>query len=98
MITPFYLSASLIVRQRAEVHDEVACLLRKLRRLLDSREHPGGVEAYDREWEALGLPAPSTDSKSAPAAHNPPPDRNTRIRHLLDELRLEIEKLPKGKD
>src|SRR5262249_48343677 len=34
-ITPFFLSISLIVRHTAEVHDQVADLLRQLRRLTD---------------------------------------------------------------
>ncbi len=39
-ITPFFLSISLIVRHTAEVHDEVADLLRKLRRLQESWQPP----------------------------------------------------------
>lgn len=34
-ITPFYLNISLIIRQAAEVHDEIVDLLRQLRRLQD---------------------------------------------------------------
>ena len=34
-ITPFFLSISLIIRHTAEVHDQVADLLRQLRRLQD---------------------------------------------------------------
>jgi type II secretory pathway component GspD/PulD (secretin) len=34
-ITPFYLNISLIIRQTAEVHDEIVDLLRQLRRLQD---------------------------------------------------------------
>jgi hypothetical protein len=41
-IKPFFLSISLIVRHTAEVHDEVANLLRHLRRLLDSLTPPAG--------------------------------------------------------
>ena len=81
-ITPFFLSISLIVRHTPEVHDEVANLLRKLRRLQES-------------WQP---PEQTHDPKPAPPAHNSPPDRNARIRQLLDELRQEIEKLPKDKD
>ena len=40
VITPFFLSVSLIVRHTAEVHDEVANLLRKLRRLQESWQPP----------------------------------------------------------
>ena len=72
-ITPFFLSISLIVRHTAEVHDEVAHLLRKLRRL-------------QKSWQT---PEQTHDPKPAP------PDRNARIRQLLDELRQEVEKLPK---
>ncbi len=42
-ITPFYLSISLIVRCTPEVHDDVANLLRGLRRLQDARENPNVV-------------------------------------------------------
>src|SRR5207253_7444705 len=34
-ITPFFLSISLIIRHTAEVHDQIADLLRQLRRLQD---------------------------------------------------------------
>jgi RNA polymerase sigma factor (sigma-70 family) len=62
-ITPFFLSISLIVRQTPEVHEEVAELLRGLRRLLDSTENPGVV--LEEEEERLGLPhqAHPTDPK-----------------------------------
>jgi RNA polymerase sigma factor (sigma-70 family) len=67
-ITPFYLSVSLIVRHTKEGHDEVADLLRKLRRLLDARNHPEGVQGYDREVAKVGfLPGPHDPSKPAPA-------------------------------
>jgi RNA polymerase sigma factor (sigma-70 family) len=97
-ITPFYLSISLIISHTPEVHEEVAELLRKLRRLLDSRQHPGGVRGYDRDQEAPGLATPSGKSELTPPASPATPDRNARIRQLLDELRQEVEKLPKGND
>ena len=34
-ITPFFLSISLIIRHTAEIHDQIADLLRQLRRLQD---------------------------------------------------------------
>ena len=40
-ITPFYLSISLIIRRTPEVHEEVANLLRGLRRLAEARGNPG---------------------------------------------------------
>ena len=53
-VTPFYLSLSLIVRCTPEVHEEVADLLRGLRRLQDARENPGvDLEGEERK---LGLP------------------------------------------
>jgi RNA polymerase sigma factor (sigma-70 family) len=97
-ITPFFLSYSLIIRHTADVHDEVANLLRKLRRLLDSPKHPGGVQGYDRDQEALGPTTPSSQPKLPPPTPASHPDRNARIRRLLDELRQEVEKLPKGHD
>ncbi len=50
-VTPFFLSYSLIIRHTADVHDEVANLLRKLRLLVHAREHPGGAGRYDGEIE-----------------------------------------------
>src|SRR5262249_40367145 len=94
-ITPFSLSISLIIRHTMEGHDEVANLLRNLRRLLDSREHPGGVEGYDRDQEALGITTQPNNQKRALPAPTAAPDRKTRIRRLLDELRQEVERLPK---
>jgi RNA polymerase sigma factor (sigma-70 family) len=94
-VTPFFLSISVIVRHTPEVHDQVANLLRHLRRLLDAPNHPGGVEGYDREFERLGITTPADDPKPAAPSR---PDRNARIRQLLDELRQEVEKLPKGQD
>ncbi len=114
-ITPFFLSYSLIVRHTKEGHDEVADVLRKMRRVVYAREHPAGAGRYDGEIEEerritgndpdpappagpanrpqVSLPTP--DNKAAASAH---PDRNARIRQLLEELRKEVEKLPRGKD
>ncbi len=50
-ITPFYLSISLIIRHTPEVHDEVADLLRKLRRLVEAVGNPG--VNLDREEQKL---------------------------------------------
>ncbi len=97
-ITPFFLSISLIVSHTPEVHDEVADLLRKLRRLCDSRDHPGGVRGYDRDQEAFGHTSPSGQPKLSPPTPASTPDRNARIRHLLDELRREIEDVPSTLD
>jgi hypothetical protein len=95
VITPFYLSVSLIIRHTKEGHDEVANLLRRLRRLLDSRVHPEGVAGYDRDQKTAGLQVPPDAQNSNPPAPTPPPDRNARIRRLLDELRKEVEGLTK---
>ncbi len=92
-ITPFYLSLSLIVRHTKEGHEEVADVLRKLRRLLDARDNPPGAGANDREEADRRLTELNAANKPAPPASS---DRNARIRRLLDELRQEVEKLPKG--
>ena len=67
-ITPFYLSVSLIIRHTPEVHDEVADLLRKLRRLVEAREKPSANLDPEAEKPVLGeirvTPQPqSTDPK-----------------------------------
>jgi RNA polymerase sigma factor (sigma-70 family) len=93
-ITPFYLSCSLIIRHTDVAHGEVADLLRKLRRLVHSRDNPEGTQGYDREVARVGLPAPSAPEKAAKDKTPSPPDRRARMRRLLDELRQEVEKLP----
>jgi RNA polymerase sigma factor (sigma-70 family) len=93
-ITPFRLSISLIVRQIAEVHAEVARLLRNLRRWLYLREHPGGPDPDFGDQKAPGKAAPIVEQKPRSPGSGPTPDRNARIRHLLDELRKEVEALP----
>jgi RNA polymerase sigma factor (sigma-70 family) len=94
-ITPFYLSISLIIRQTKEGHEEVADLLRKLRRLVYSMNNPDGAQGFDREMAKLGVPAPDNAAKSAPAKPVASSDRKARISRLLDELRQEVENLPK---
>ena len=109
-ITPFFLSISLIIRQTAEGHDEVADLLRKLRRIV---EPPGMIEEEERLTSSGGTkPSPlagyvtrphfvsrpaATPRKGKPAG-SASPDRNARIRRLLDDLRQEVEKLPGSGD
>jgi RNA polymerase sigma factor (sigma-70 family) len=104
-ITPFFLSISLIIRQTPEGHEEVADLLRKLRRLVYP---PGEMEEERLSVAGVAKPAlagqimrPQGAPVSAPkpdhreAAVSSHPDRNARIRRLLDELRQEVEKLPR---
>jgi RNA polymerase sigma factor (sigma-70 family) len=97
-ITPFLLSYSLIIRHTDVARGEVADLLRKLRRLVHSRDNPEGVQGYDREVARVGLPAPSAPEKAAKAKTPSPTDRRARMRRLLDELRQEVEKLPQDHD
>jgi hypothetical protein len=104
LITPFFLSISLIIRQTPEGHAEVDDLLRKLRRLV---EPPGEMEEERLTIPGVAKPAlagqitrPQGAPVSAPkpddrrAAVSSHPARNARIRRLLDELRQEVEKLP----
>ncbi len=92
-ITPFFLSVSLIIRCTPEVHEEVANLLRGLRRLQEARDNPG--VAYEEEEEKLGIPPHQIDPK--PIAP-PVAGKKTRIERLLDQLRQEVEKLPNDHD
>ena len=62
-ITPFFLSISLIIRCTPDVHEEVADLLRGLRRLQNAWENPGVV--LEEEERKLGLTPQSTDPKPA---------------------------------
>ncbi len=78
-ITPFYLSISLIVRCTPEVHEEVANLLRGLRRLQDARENPG-VDLEEEERK-LGLP-PQPHPIEGKAVVPPSPDQRPRIQGL----------------
>jgi hypothetical protein len=95
-ITPFRLSISLIVRQTAEGHDEVARLLRNLRRWLYFREHPGGPDPDFFDQKAPAKAAPTVEQKPRSPGPGTTPDRNARIRRLLDELRKEVDALPEG--
>lgn len=90
-ITPFYLSISLIVRHTGEVHDEVAQLLRGLRDVLAARDRAAGL---DGGREAPGITS-AGDPKAVPPGPGPAPDRKGRIRRLVDELRKEVDDLPR---
>jgi type II secretory pathway component GspD/PulD (secretin) len=56
-ITPFYLSISLIIRHTAEIHDQVADLLRQLRRLQDLQVsiEVRFITLSDNFYETIGL-------------------------------------------
>ena len=104
-ITPFYLSISLIIRCTPDVHEEVADLLRGLRRLQNARENPG-VD-LEEEGRKLGLtpqahPAGPKLSPPQPddgkAVGPPSRDNRARIQQLLDALRQEVERLPKDRN
>jgi RNA polymerase sigma factor (sigma-70 family) len=62
-ITPFYLGISLIIRCTAEVHEDVANLLRGLRRLQSARENPEVV--LEEEEAKLGIMTHPIDPKPA---------------------------------
>ena len=109
-ITPFFLSISLIIRHTAEGHEEVADLLRKLRRLVNP---PGTIEEEERLTSSSDtkpsplagyvtrpdfVSRPAATPKKGKAAGAASPDRNARIRRLLDDLRQEVEKLPGSGD
>jgi RNA polymerase sigma factor (sigma-70 family) len=97
-ITPFFLSVSLIIRHTKETHEEVADLLRKLRRLLDGPKNPEGVRGYDREVAKVASPARDDATNQTPPRLPASPDRKARIGRLLDELRQEVDKLPNNGD
>ena len=67
-ITPFFLSISLIIRCTQDVHDEVADLLRGLRRLQDARENPGVVLEEEERKSGLTPQAHPADSQLSPAS------------------------------
>jgi len=64
-ITPFFLSISLIIKHTAEIHDQVADLLRQLRRLSDNFFEQIGV-TFD-----FSIPSKAIGRKSTLAVANP---------------------------
>jgi RNA polymerase sigma factor (sigma-70 family) len=97
-ITPFFLSISLIVRHTPEVHDQVANLLRRLRRIAEAQQ------PASRGEEQVPLPQSPVDLPANPAAPAPAPalgltrapqagSRADRIRRLMAELNREVEAL-----
>jgi hypothetical protein len=97
-ITPFHLSVSVIVRQTKGGHEEVAELLRYLRRLL----YPSGEEGEEERLSAADRPPEVTRTRrvlDATRATGPPgPGSRDRIQQLLSELSTEIAKLPRDRD
>ena len=65
IITPFYLSISVIVRSTADVHDEVANLLRGLRRLQEARENTVARVNPEPNEEKLGSTSHPADTRPA---------------------------------
>ena len=91
-IVPFYLSVSLIIRCPDEVHDDVANLLRGLRRL----QNPWG-DADDGSYRHLVYPRaePTADHGNAKPAKSAKSDRQKKMDQLLKELQ-EALKEPSG--
>ncbi len=92
-ITPFFLSISLIIRHTAEIHDQVADLLRQLRRLQDLQVsiEVRFITVSDNFFEQIGvdfdfaIASKAAGKKSTLAVQNPaatlftPPGTNTSI-------------------
>jgi hypothetical protein len=79
-IVPFFLSRSLIVKCTPEAHDQVANLLRQVRKVLEARE--------GRSVLNVVLMAPPTPPVTKAASGS-----SQRVRQLLDELTREVAKL-----
>jgi hypothetical protein len=88
-ITPFYTSMSLIIRGTAETHENVGNLLRGLRSFVGARERntnaKGSMETRARAEARL---------REAEPSHSPAQPK-ARLEQLVDELRVEVAKLPK---
>ncbi len=89
-MVPFFLSVSLIVKCSPEVHQEVADLLRFLRRLKDADE-----EATDTRIIGPAL-QPLAQNTNAKLPAKSITERRKRIDQILTELRDEVEKLEKA--
>jgi RNA polymerase sigma factor (sigma-70 family) len=99
-IVPFYLSISLVVRCKTEVHDQIACLLHGLRDLLaarDLRKNPP-PDAGPSESQRKAAENSATPSGKPREADQAGPTSRQRVQQLLDQLQQEIQKLPRNKD
>jgi hypothetical protein len=108
-ITPFFLTISLIVECKPEIHDRVADLLKNLRVFLDARDNRVAqqrttIQPDARQLSSTSLPLPPPPTQSFPTAlplPAPPAPRampadsrpTHRVHELLGELKKEIEKL-----
>src|SRR5262249_39372405 len=82
-ITPFHLSASLIIRQTPEAHDQIADRLRLVRHFVFEREPQSATEA----------PEPSKPSPTPRAPTGPGPGGAARPREEADDDLLRNEEL-----
>jgi RNA polymerase sigma factor (sigma-70 family) len=89
-MVPFFLSVSLIVRCSPEVHEDIADLLRCVRRLKDGDER-------ETETRIIGpaLP-PSVRYTTTKLPTKSIAERRKRIEQLLDQLRNEVAQLEKA--
>jgi hypothetical protein len=83
-ITSFSLSLSLIIRHDAEVHDQLAGFIRKLRAAFT----PPIDEATTQTGATLVSSVPSSAPKAATSARS---ERRKRIVSLLEQLQREID-------
>jgi hypothetical protein len=90
-ITPYFLSISLIIRCTAETHEQVGNLLRGLRNVIYARDHYGIEERATDSKAAAAAAAPASRAEAVPS----PTESKARIEQLVNELRKEVEKLPK---
>jgi RNA polymerase sigma factor (sigma-70 family) len=89
-MVPFFLSVSLIIKCPREVHDDIARLLRNLRRL----KYP--LEEQSSGERRITVPVPDTALARPPLSPPSSNDRKKKIDELMKSLQEEIGKLDDG--
>ena len=101
-ITPFYLSYSLIIRCTPETHDEIAGLMRRLRKLVFAEgEEEAKIDPAAVPTKVTQPPVPGDAPLPPPFAQPAAPSGSgtkARVQKLLNELTKEIDKLPRSGD
>ena len=92
-MVPFFLTISIVIKCPKEAHDEIASLLRNLRRLkspYDYAQHAAGERR-------ITITLPDSARANPPFPPRSSTDRRKKINELMKSLQEEIQKLDDGK-